>query len=288
MAATPQAQASRPMRPPEGPSSSSLFELPVSRGAKTARVVMILGLNLLLLGGGAVLFMEYLDKRETAAQAGPAQAAGPPPSEIRTPGQPPASGEALAQRDAGPTGPASTSARRRRAVDADPADSPPADKPKPPSVSASSVDAGTKIQRSVTTAKGPRDPDPDRPSRQRAADAGASAPVVAPPSKVDEERRTRIVATKVAQFVSRQQGQLNRCYRNAAKVGDPNEPPVGRVEVQFTVQATGAATSVSVSSNQTGSPALGTCVVKLVRSWRFPAIEGEPLVFVWPFEFEES
>ena len=50
-----------------GDSSASLFELPVSPGAKRLRIALIALLNLLLLGGAAALVLGYFGKRDKAA-----------------------------------------------------------------------------------------------------------------------------------------------------------------------------------------------------------------------------
>jgi len=76
------------------------------------------------------------------------------------------------------------------------------------------------------------------------------------------------------------------CYRRAAKDSSPQEPPLqGRLEIHLRILPAGDADEVRVVQNQTGSEALGDCLVAQMLTWRYPAPGQESMEFVWPFTF---
>jgi len=56
--------------------------------------------------------------------------------------------------------------------------------------------------------------------------------------------------------------------------------------VHLTIVPSGDAEDVRVVENQTGSEELGTCLVAIMRTWRYPAPGQESMEFVWPFNFQ--
>jgi TonB family protein len=112
-----------------------------------------------------------------------------------------------------------------------------------------------------------------------------AAPEAPPPETTDAEQT---LATGVQRTVEGHMGQVRRCWENIAKSSSDSNLPEGTIEIQFAVQPSGNPAQVQVVQNQTGSPALGDCVVALVQSWRFPGHDGDPVVFVWPFFFQAS
>jgi outer membrane biosynthesis protein TonB len=244
--------------------SPSLFELPVSPGARRARVGMLLALNLLLAGGGIALFNGYLDKREQAAHASeagtPSEQANESDSVPPTPVVKPVGDNALKAADAGPSAAPPSDAARASGPAPTPTPAPtPA--PKPDTVATRVVDAGP-------------------PPRQ------ARRPAPAEPPGEDEGKRVQVLASQISLVVSRHQGQLTRCYQNAAKANGPGQPLEGRIRLQFSIHPDGKARSVGVVSDDTGSRVLSKCLVGLVGSWTFPSSGSDALDFVWPFDFQ--
>lgn len=276
-----------------GASSGSLFELPVSKGARLVRSAMILGLNLLLLGGGIALTLEYLHKRDRAARA------SLPGTSAETRGKTPVADQRLAKAlmDAGMSGAAgngkpseanngtlsnSSSDNERKGEDAI------ARNPNESSSSSGRMDAGTSGRATPKPdphASATRKPDagPSANTRSERFDASPSGATLGPE---EDAARVRVLAAQISLVVERHQAQLARCYQSASKVTTPDKPIQGRIDVRFSVEGDGRASSVRTSSNDTGSGGLENCLLTLVRSWTFPASGGEALDFVWPFEFK--
>ncbi len=82
---------------------------------------------------------------------------------------------------------------------------------------------------------------------------------------------------KVKAAVGRYYGHIRSCYELQLK---SNPSLSGRVEVSWTI-AGGRATSVALEGNTTGDDALGQCIVRKVRSWKFP--EELEMDVVFPF-----
>ena len=258
---------------------------------------MILGLNLLLLGGGVALTLEYLHKRERSVRgvlagtkssedARAVEGQGESLTELLIDA---GTGRPAAPLDAGalggPEGAPSQDADRQPAGGQDQERNPPAT----PASSAGRADGGPTRSSPTDSGRGSSSPParaPDagltsRPRKLVDAGGGASAP-----GPEEDARRVSVLAAQISLVVERHQGQLKRCYESASKVTTPEQPIEGRIDVRFSVQADGSAQSVRTSRNETGSAALENCLLALVRSWTFPATEGEALDFVWPFEFQ--
>lgn len=309
--------------------ASSVFELPVSQGARRARVGMLVALNLLLVGGGIALINGYLTKRDGAAQASrmvddPKGEAGPPGADpklgeegqggtegrapppgadqaklaTREPGQPAATGDKSA------TDPPGSKLIEGAGDDVPAKDQPPKPDPRAPDPRTPDPDPRAPDPRAPDPrAPDPRAPDPSAPDpsapdpsapdpetpepmppQPGPSDAGAFA--TPPPSEAEEAQRVSTLSAKISLVISRHQGQLTRCYQSAAKITNPNSPLSGRIRLQFAVHPDGIARSIGVVSNDTGSAALGKCIVGLVGSWTFPSSGGDALDLIWPFEFQ--
>jgi outer membrane biosynthesis protein TonB len=93
------------------------------------------------------------------------------------------------------------------------------------------------------------------------------------------------LAARIELVVKGHEAQIQRCYAQAAKVTNPDDPLEGRIDVRFSVMPDGSASNVRVARNTSGSTQLGSCVAGLVGSWKFPAEVAEPVDFIWPFVF---
>jgi hypothetical protein len=76
--------------------------------------------------------------------------------------------------------------------------------------------------------------------------------------------------------------QVQSCYERALKQDARLE---GVIELQFTLQPDGTATSAHSVANSTGNDGLAICLSHLVESWQFPRPADGPLDFVYPFAF---
>jgi TonB family protein len=110
------------------------------------------------------------------------------------------------------------------------------------------------------------------PQPQRQPEPQPSSP---PPSAEIEEDNVRFV-------VQHHLPQVQSCYERALKQDARLE---GVIELQFTLQPDGTATSAHSVANSTGNDGLATCLSHLVESWQFPRPADGPLDFVYPFAF---
>jgi TonB family protein len=268
----------------------SLFELPVSRGARWARIAAVLVLDAVLVGAGVAMIASYLDARERARKPQPTVE---PSAQIEGLAPRPVTGAAVAGATAGATGSAATGAAAGGAQPrvATPAGSSSAgsrdatgDSTPPPGARAPRPDRGADPARRTEPAGPASGGQSDDGGGQGDGDGSSAGGRVADaPTNDDIARLTR----EFSLLVSRQQGQLQRCYNNAAKVTNPSDPLAGRVEVRSQILPSGAVSGARPVSNTTGSQQLAECVATLVQSWQFSPIPGdEPLEFVWPFQFK--
>jgi hypothetical protein len=280
---------------PDGVESPSLFELPVSRRARLARIAIVLTMDAVLAGAGIAMIASYFSARAEAARpiaaaATPADASAPrhqadvkvsPPRVIRPNTS---QGTPAPHTDApGVTRPPATTPGSTR---------PPAGSGgKPPLTDPGAVLGGVARHpdAAVPPAPLPTAPPPDvtpAPPPPSAAPDAAPEVTPAPPPETSDAEQT--LAAGVQRTVENHMGQVRRCWENVAKSSADSNLPEGTIEIQFGVLASGTPTSVQVVQNQTGSQQLGDCVVALVSSWGFPRHDGDPVVFVWPFFFQAS
>lgn len=79
------------------------------------------------------------------------------------------------------------------------------------------------------------------------------------------------------------QSAIQRCYERELR----NNPTLaGRVVARFSIQPTGTVSGASATENTTGSPAVATCVLNVVRGLRFnPGPDGGAVTYSFPFVF---
>lgn len=88
-------------------------------------------------------------------------------------------------------------------------------------------------------------------------------------------------ADNLQSVVRQRQGQLTYCYEEQLR-SDPSLS--GRVEVRWNVSGR-RVTSASVVSNSTGNDALGQCIVRKIKRWKFGEdVSGST---TWPFVFRK-
>jgi len=72
------------------------------------------------------------------------------------------------------------------------------------------------------------------------------------------------------------------CYDNELK---KDASLRGKLIVSITVAASGSVTDAAVVENTLGSPALTSCALAQIRSWKFPEISEGVVTFQAPFVF---
>lgn len=298
-----------PEQAADAAASPSLFELPVSRGARVARLFVVLALDIVLIGAGIAMAVSYWNARR---EAGAADSDEPdPPAEARI--------EALPPRPVIPDE-ASGTEDGSRGVDEE-ASGRGVEQPvsvRADTGSASSTSGGDAARAPGSAPGSGRSDPPDRPgsSDSTPGNAASSAPPEGgegsgSPSGEGSGHSTeessdqspsgdagptvdggaidadvKRLARQVGLAVGRQRQALRRCYEQAAKVTTPAEPLQGRIEVRFTVMPDGKTANVREFKNTSGSEQLADCLVGVVSGLSFPAGVREPAEFVWPFVFE--
>lgn len=99
----------------------------------------------------------------------------------------------------------------------------------------------------------------------------------------DESGAGAFDSNLVVRALRLRQSAIQRCYERELR----NNPTLnGRVVARFTIQETGTVSGASATENTTGSPAVASCVINVVRGLRFnPGPEGGPVTYSFPFVF---
>jgi hypothetical protein len=264
------------------------LELPVSRGARAATILLVLAVDAALVVAG--IWMWRAAGGRGAVDAGPPVVAGA--------GDTADAGEIL-------VAPPDAAVAIR-----DPAPAAPGRPSPPPREPVSVPDAGLTLDDRIglrdaalpdaaaADAAPPVAPDPIAPEPPDAAPPDASAgpldPYEEPPpapsdpgAPVDTEDDSAIVdaADAVARLTSRNQRRFERCYQQAAKAYTPEQPLEGEVDIAMRVMPTGDLREVSAVRNTTGSEQLARCLVAVIEGWRLAAGGGEAVDLVRPFRF---
>jgi TonB family protein len=139
--------------------------------------------------------------------------------------------------------------------------------PGQPEAAAPRPDAGAQPDAGRVVAPQPRAPD---------------APAGSPPADRVQLEAPRIVAAEATvvygaafeQAVVRRVVQSHRESIQRCRASSSDSTAEARVVVAFTIEATGAVSEASVVSSSVPAPALGQCVLDVVRRMRFPAPSG--------------
>jgi len=91
----------------------------------------------------------------------------------------------------------------------------------------------------------------------------------------------------IAEIIRRHWNEIKYCYEKELQK-DPNLQ--GKVEVAFTIDATGAVSEAAASQDTVGSNgAVGQCMVQRIRRWKFPEPKGGGQVMVnYPWVFRAA
>jgi TonB family protein len=90
-------------------------------------------------------------------------------------------------------------------------------------------------------------------------------------------------AMLVVRKIKAQLGAIKACYERQLR---SNPTLAGKVEIEFTIEERGTVSGVKVTTNSTGSTAVGSCVANAIQGFRFsPGPQGGGVTFSYPFVF---
>ena len=88
----------------------------------------------------------------------------------------------------------------------------------------------------------------------------------------------------IRRVVRRHIGAVGRCYESV--VGEGDVPP-GKLVVKFVIGLDGRVSSAERHPDSTlDAPEIEACILKEVRSWRFPPPHAEPVTVTYPFNID--
>ncbi len=89
----------------------------------------------------------------------------------------------------------------------------------------------------------------------------------------------------ISKVVNRRKRSVQGCYEKELK----RSPDLaGKVKVQFTVLESGRVGDVNLLEDTIGNGAVGKCIVRQVKRWRFPKPDGGSVTVTFPFIFAPS
>ena len=91
-----------------------------------------------------------------------------------------------------------------------------------------------------------------------------------------------LTAEQIRQVVVAHQGSLRHCYETRVAT---NPALRGGIRLSWNIAPSGLVTDAAVVRETLGDPELSDCVVRLVRTWRFPSAAAPTSVGAFPFKF---
>jgi TonB family protein len=111
-----------------------------------------------------------------------------------------------------------------------------------------------------------------------AASAGADPPAPPPAAKV----QGALDRAEIGRVVARHANEVKWCYETELA---KNPHLAGRVDVRFTIEATGTVSDSAVESSTLGNATVETCIARAVRRWEFPKpADGKQVIVTYPFQ----
>ncbi|MEO1175381.1 MAG: AgmX/PglI C-terminal domain-containing protein, partial [Myxococcota bacterium] len=103
----------------------------------------------------------------------------------------------------------------------------------------------------------------------------------APPRRIAQSGGT-LSRDEIQKVINKNIGQIQRCYeRELTK----NASLSGKVTIQWTVGTSGSVTTASQKKSSLPSTDAVNCMIRSIKSWRFPAPRGGPAIVTYPFAF---
>ena len=78
---------------------------------------------------------------------------------------------------------------------------------------------------------------------------------------------------------------VKRCYEDHLAA---NPSLAGKVVARWTIDSRGATTDVAIDSQTIPEPAVGACLVGLIKTWRFRGPPHDSVTVSFPFVFQAS
>jgi TonB family protein len=92
--------------------------------------------------------------------------------------------------------------------------------------------------------------------------------------------------TSIKQQIDLEANRLKRVYENWLK-RDPSL--AGQLKIKFTILPSGEVANVSIVNSSTNNSEFDENIVRYVKRWMFPAVEGGgPVEVIYPFVFESQ
>jgi hypothetical protein len=99
---------------------------------------------------------------------------------------------------------------------------------------------------------------------------------------IEEHHRRRLSAEQIQRVVVRHEGALRACYDTELT---RDATVRGGVTIAWTITADGAVENASVAGSTINNVRVERCVLRQVKSWRFPESEAPSAVTAYPFVF---
>jgi TonB family protein len=104
----------------------------------------------------------------------------------------------------------------------------------------------------------------------------------AKPLKKSFSRQGTIKKEKVMRFLRSRTKGIQKCYERRLKIRRDLE---GKIYVLITIGPRGKVLEASIDRDLVGDAQLKDCILRLIRSWRFPSPKGGEVTILYPFRF---
>ena len=87
----------------------------------------------------------------------------------------------------------------------------------------------------------------------------------------------------VQKYIRRKMGAIKACYQKGLQ---SNPSLKGKVAVKFLIQPSGKIGGAKIKDSSLNSPSVESCILRNVKSWRFPRADGGgSTMVIYPFRF---
>jgi hypothetical protein len=90
----------------------------------------------------------------------------------------------------------------------------------------------------------------------------------------------------ILRVIRKHAADLHRCYRTHGLASNPKL--TGRITVRFIVPQTGIVSDATLVRTSLAHVNTETCILKNIRTWRFPKHRGKPARVTYPFRFQPA
>lgn len=107
--------------------------------------------------------------------------------------------------------------------------------------------------------------------------------VAKPSPRPSPKKRETLPDDYIAQIIKKQTPFFNRCYAEHLRL-NPNAR--GRINLSFTIAATGNVSNVRLLGSTLKDPRLEQCTMSVIERARFRKFDGDPIIVNYPINFE--